>query len=121
MGPMFEFMVIYMSLLITMTCLSIKESRQEIYNIICLIGKCICNIYKIIIIHIYNFICILRSCKPRCCKPRSCKPRSCKPRCCKNSRNKKSYKASINNPLSDFSTQTNNKDLQIEITDYIEL
>ena len=106
MGPMFEFMVIYMSLLITMTCLSIKESRQEIYNIICLIGKCICNIYKIIIIHIYNFICILRSCKPRCCK---------------NSRNKKSYKASINNPLSDFSTQTNNKDLQIEITDYIEL
>ena len=106
MGPMFEFMVIYMSLLITMTCRSIKESRQEIYNIICLIGKCICNIYKIIIIHIYNFICILRSCKPRCCK---------------NSRNKKSYKASINNPLSDFSTQTNNKDLQIEITDYIEL
>ena len=111
MGPMFEFMVIYMSLLITMTCLSIKELRQEIYSIICLIVKYIRNIYKIVISYIYNFICI-----PRCCKPRSCKPR-----CCKNSRNKKSYKASINNPLSDFSTQTNNKDLQIEITDYIEL
>jgi len=108
---MFEFMVIYMSLLITMTCLSIKELRQEIYSIICLIFKCIHNIYKIISSYIYNFICILRSCIPRCCKPR----------CCKNSRNKKRYKASINNPLSDFSTQTNNKDLQIEITDYIEL
>jgi hypothetical protein len=108
---MFEFMVIYMSLLITMTCLSIKELRQEIYSIICLIVKYIRNIYKIVISYIYNFICI----------PRSCKPRSCKPCCYKNSRNKKSYKASINNPLSDFSTQTNNKDLQIEITDYIEL
>ena len=111
MGPMFEFMMIYMSLLITMTCFSIKELRQEIYNIICLIGKCICNIYKIIISYIYNFICILRSCKPRCCKPR----------CCKNSHNKKRGKASINNPLSDFSIPANNKDLQIEITDYIEL
>jgi hypothetical protein len=118
---MFEFMVIYMSLLITMTCLSIKELRQEIYSIICLIVKYIRNIYKIVISYIYNFICIPRCCKPRCCIPRCCKPRSCKPRCCKNSRNKKSYKTSINNPLSDFSTQTNNKDLQIEITDYIEL
>jgi len=95
MGPMFTFMMVYLSLLLIGIFISIKELRQEIHIMLCFVSKTIGNICTILTTSIRNRL------------------------CCIQKTSRKIYNNHIENPISDFDATIDN--INIEITDYIVL